>query len=96
MVESRSPSWERAVSGYLVVLAGLVEGKLSAEEAEGQLEPLYTVDPWPRELFEILDRFFGDLEAHRASPGGTGDEELRASARRTLEMLEAVLQEEPA
>ncbi len=96
MVESRSPSWERAVSRYLVLLASLVEGKSTAAEVEAEFEPLYVHDPWPADLFEILDRFFGDLEAYRASSAGTGDDELRASASRTLELLKSVLQEESA
>lgn len=94
MVESRSTSWERAVSRYLVLIAELVEGKLTADEVELEFEPLYKNDPWPPELFEILDRFFGDLEAYRASAPGMGAAELRASARRTLELLESVFQEE--
>jgi|GEM_PF-4099012 len=94
MVESRSASWERAVSGYLVLLAELVAGKLTADEVEASFEPLYRNDPWPPELFEILDRFFGDLEAYRASSPTMGADELRASANRTLELLESVLQEE--
>lgn len=94
MVESRSTSWERAVSRYVVLLAELVEGRLTADQVEADFEPLYVNDPWPPELFEVLDRFFGDLEAYRASAPGMGADELGASARRTLELLEAVLQEE--
>ena len=96
MVETRSPSWERAVARYLVLLASLVEGKATPAQVEADFEPLYVHDPWPPELFEVLDRFFGDLEAYRAAGPGADEDELRASAHRTLELLEAVLQEESA
>ncbi len=94
MVEDRAPSWERAVSGYLVLLAGFVEGRLTADDVERDLEPLYHGDPWPPELFEIVDRLFGDVEAYRAAPDADAAEVLRASARRTVDLLESVLQED--
>lgn len=94
MVEDRTSSWERAVSGYLVLLAAFVEGRVTADDVERDLEPLYHGDPWPPEVFEILDRFVGDVEAYRAAPDPDAAEVLRGSAQRTVELLESVLQED--
>jgi hypothetical protein len=92
MNESRSGSVEQAVTPFLVMLAEFVEGRMSANEVESAFLPLYRTDAaaGSPDVFEILDRFFGDVEAYRS--GECGPEELHASACRTLELLEIVVQ----
>ena len=72
---------------------------MKADEFEVVFLRLYKADPtaWPADVFDVLDRFFGDVDAFCSDPAlrdevhGIDEEELRRSAQATLERLEGVV-----
>jgi hypothetical protein len=88
-------SWSPSVAPYAVLLRMLVDGHMEPEDFEVVFLRLYKADPtaWPADMFDVLDRFFGDVDAFcpdpalRAEVHGIDADELRRSAKRTLGRL---------
>lgn len=91
--------WGPSVAPYAVLLRLLVDGRMEAEEFEVVFLRLYKADPtaWPPPVFDVLDRFFGDVDAFCPDPAlrdqvhGIDEVELRGRAQATLERLEGVV-----
>lgn len=77
---------------YRVILEPFVRGEITADEFEARYFPMYADDPrmCSDEVFDIVDRFFSDVDAYvsdpslRDSPEDLGPEELRELARTLL------------
>ncbi len=95
MADTWWSSWVPAVAPYAVLLRLFVEGSIGADELEILFLRLYKVDPtdWPSELFDVLDRFFADVDAYcgddrlREEVHGLDAAGLRRRARDTFEEL---------
>ena len=82
---------KKCVEGYAALLAEFISGKIDAATFEkGYLHKFKNeAVQLPQQTFEELDRMFGDVDAYSSDPllrsaDGLDDEELLASAKRTL------------
>lgn len=87
----------KCVEGYTELLAEFIGGKLNAETFEASYLHKFKNElvQLPQPVFEELDRMFGDIDAYSPDPlirpaDGLDDEELVASAKRTLATLQTL------
>lgn len=79
---------------YIDLLSSFVNGKISASEFEQQYLDLYLHDQtiWSDDLFSVLDKLFGDVDAYVADPflrdtDDVDETQLKQSGQTTLEYL---------
>ena len=79
---------------YWALIEAFVEGRLRATEFESIYLDLFLNDPtmWSEDLFDILDRLFGDVDAYCSDPSlrdadDLDDEQLKSCAQRALDEL---------
>ncbi len=83
---------------YVALVNDLLAGKIEPRLFEATYLEKFKSEQieLPEGIFEVLDILFGDVDAYCADPSirgadGIGDEELLASARKTLEKLKKLL-----
>jgi Bacterial self-protective colicin-like immunity len=87
--------WDGALAPYGILLRLFVDGQMAAEEFEVVFLALYKNDPadWPGEIFDVLDRLFGDVDDFvaddrlRAETAGIDADELRRRASAAFDQL---------
>ena len=79
---------------YTKLLLSFVDGQISASEFERQYLDLYLQDEtiWSDDLFSMLEKLFGDVDAFVADSslrdaGDLDERQLRQSSQNTLEFL---------
>lgn len=85
-----------ALARYRSLITEFVTGAMTADAFETRFLAQYKDDPtkWPREIFEILDGLFFDVDDYagdpdlRARAGGLDAADLRARAEETLRKLD--------
>ena len=91
-------SWVSALQPYAVLLRLFVDAAVSASEFEVVFLRLFKDDPtdWPRDVYEVLDSFFADVDAYcsdedlRSKVGGLDDDALRERASHAYGRLRAI------
>ena len=83
------------VQSYVTLLSALVSGRIEPEafEATYLLRFKSEQTELPKEIFAVLDRLFGEVDAYCADPevrgsDDIGNEELLASSRKALAELQ--------
>jgi hypothetical protein len=92
-------SWMPAVAPYAILLRLFIDGRMGADEFEVLFLRLYKLDPtdWSPELFEILDRFFADVDdfcgddSIRQEVQGLDEATLRNRAGETIDALARIV-----
>ena len=90
--------WVSALQSYAVLLRLFVDGAVNANEFEVVFLRLYKDDPtdWPRDVYEVLDAFFADVDAFcgdeelRSKVGGLDEDALRQRASHAFDRLRAI------
>ncbi|MCB9009426.1 MAG: hypothetical protein H6656_19045 [Ardenticatenaceae bacterium] len=84
----------RELEPYTTLLLTFVNGQISASEFERQYLDLYLQDEtiWSDDLFAMLEKLFGDVDAFVADlslrdAGDLDEKQLRKSSQNTLEFL---------
>ena len=91
-------SWDGVVAPYAILLRLFIDGRMTAGEFEVIFLSLYKNDPtdWPGEIFDVLDRLFGDVDDFvaddrlRTETGGIDADELRHRASATFDQLKKI------
>lgn len=84
-----------ALAPYRDLLSAFTACVITAETFEDRFLAMYKADPtkWPDDVFDVLDRLFGEVDDYVADPslraraGGLADEELRRCAEEAMRRL---------